>query len=61
MYKTNGKIKKVETIIEAKPGPGMSLDQLVDRLKELGNPIKEIDRERGVVLMIHRIEVKEGE
>lgn len=58
MFKLNNqKIKHVEYIIEASPAQGMSLDDLVEKMKALGNPILSIDREANKIKMVHRKEV----
>lgn len=57
MRKINSKIKSVEYIMEASPKEGMSLDDLIDRMKALGNPIVSVDRENNKIKMVHRKEV----
>lgn len=48
-------VQQIETTIEASPAPGMTLDELVVRLTELGNPILSIDREHNIVRVAHHI------
>lgn len=53
MIKTKAKIKKIETVIIAKPSEGMSLNELKLKLEELGNPIIEINEKENYIKMVH--------
>lgn len=43
----------VECIAYAVPGPGMTLDELEAKLREAGNSVLEVDREKNQIKVLH--------
>lgn len=50
-------ISKVETIVWAIPSPGVTLDELIIKLTDLGYSILEVDRENYRLQVLHIVEV----
>ena len=47
---------RVEVAIWATPAEGVSLEDLVERMRALGNPVLEIDREANRILVAYEKE-----
>lgn len=53
-------IEQIETIAWATPREGLSLDDLIEKMISLGNPIIEVDRLGNRIKLLHIVDKKAG-